>query len=166
MLFIIWFLSFAALPPYVFNIIVGKRFRDARKILDKLPAIIKYASYILPISDDMELSVKWRYASGKPYTEMIYTTREQHRAGGVTWTEGAWVESANKNGVRYPDYHRLDFGFNSRFNFETWNLVVNLSFQNVYNRANIANYQYNSDGTIDNVYQFSVMPILGLDIEF
>ena len=152
--------------PYVFNIIIGKRFRDARKSLNQFPAILKYASYILPISDDMEFSVKWRYASGKPYTEMVYTTREQHRVGGVTWTDGAWQASDNVNSMRYPDYHRLDFGFYSRFNFNTWNLVLNLSFQNIYNRKNIANYQYNSDGTIDNVYQFSVMPILGLDIEF
>ena len=152
--------------PYVFNIIIGKRFRDARKSLNQLPAILKYASYILPVSDDMEFSVKWRYASGKPYTEMVYTTREQHRVGGVTWTDGAWQASDNINGMRYPDYHRLDFGFYSRFNFNTWNLVINLSFQNIYNQQNIAMYQYNSDGTIDNVYQFSVMPILGLDIEF
>lgn len=152
--------------PYVFNIIIGKRFTDARKALDKLPAILKYASYILPFSDDMELSAKWRYASGKPYTEMAHTTNIQHRVGGVTWTEGAWKETENVNGMRYPAYHRLDLGFNSRFNFDTWNLVINLSFQNIYNRENIANYQYNSDGTIDNVYQFSMMPILGLDIEF
>jgi carboxypeptidase-like protein/TonB-dependent receptor-like protein len=152
--------------PYVFNIILGKRFKDARKNMNNLPAILKYASYILPISDDMELSVKWRFASGKPYTERLYTTNEQHRVGGVTWTEGAWKKSEEINGSRFTDYHRLDFGFNSRFNFNTWNLVIMLSFQNIYNRKNIANYQYNSDGTIDNVYQFSVMPILGLDIEF
>lgn len=152
--------------PYVLNIIVGKRFSDARKTLDKLPAILKYTTYLLPISDDMELSLKWRYASGKPYTEMVYTTSEQHRVGGVTWTNGAWQANENINGMRYPDYHRLDFGFNSRFNFSTWNLVINLSFQNIYNRKNIANYQYNSDGTIDNVYQFSILPVLGLDIEF
>ncbi|MBU0473670.1 MAG: TonB-dependent receptor [Bacteroidetes bacterium] len=152
--------------PYVLNIIIGKRFSDARKTLDKLPAILKYTTYLLPISDDMELSLKWRYASGKPYTEMVYTTSEQHRVGGVTWTKGAWQANENINGMRYPDYHRLDFGFNSRFNFSTWNLVINLSFQNIYNRKNIANYQYNSDGTIDNVYQFSILPVLGLDIEF
>lgn len=152
--------------PYVFNIIVGKRFKDARKTLNKMNPIIKYLSYILPISDDMEFSVKWRYASGKPYTEMRYTPAEQHRVGGTTWTAGAWQSTGNINKMRYPDYHRLDFGFNSRFNFNTWNLVLSLSFQNVYNQKNIAMYRYNSDGTIDNLYQFSVMPIFGLDIEF
>ncbi len=152
--------------PYVFNIIIGKRFKDARKTLNKLPWYIVFPTYILPISDDMEISLKWRYASGRPYTEMIYTTSEQHRTGGVAWTEGAWQSSGNVNGMRYPDYHRLDFAFNSRFNFDTWNLVINLSFQNVYNRKNIAMYQYNSDGTVDTIYQFSILPVLGLDVEF
>ena len=59
--------------PYVFNVIIGKRFKDARKTLNKLPAILKYPTYLLPFSDDMELSIKWRYASGKPYTDMLYT---------------------------------------------------------------------------------------------
>lgn len=152
--------------PHVFNIIVGMRFKDGRKSLDDLPAILKYPAYILPISDDMEISAKWRYASGKPYTELIYTTREQHRVGGVAWTDGAWRASEDINGMRYPAYHRLDIGFNSRFNFSTWNLVLNLSIQNIYNRKNVAMYQYNSDGSVENVYQFSVMPILGLDVEF
>ncbi len=152
--------------PYVFNVVLGKRFKNARKTLNKLPAIIKYISYVFPVSDDMELSIKWRYASGKPYTKRVYTPQEQHRVGGVTWTEGAWQLTGDINGLRYPDYHRLDIGFNSRFNFNTWNLVLNLSLQNVYNRKNIAMYKYNSDGTIDNVYQFSVLPVMGLDIEF
>ena len=34
------------------------------------------------------------------------------------------------------------------------------------NEMNIYVDIHNDDGTIDNVYQFSVMPILGLDIEF
>ena len=65
-----------------------------------------------------------------------------------------------------PGTHRLDLGLNSRYNFNTWNLVINFSIQNVYNRKNIAMYQYNSDGTVDNVYQFEILPVLGLEIEF
>ncbi len=152
--------------PYVINLIVGKRFKDARKFLDKQNFVINYLSRILPISDDMEFSVKWRYASGKPYTEKFYDTTQRHRAGGVTWTEGVWEETENKNGLRYPDYNRLDIAFNSRFNFDSWNLVINLSIQNILNRKNIAMYQYNSDGTKDIVYQFAIMPVLGLRIEF
>jgi len=152
--------------PYVFTIIFGKQFLNARKTINELPFIIKYPSYLLPISDDMELSLRWRYASGKTYTKQIYTTSEQHRSGGITWTQGAWIPSSEINGERYEPYHRLDFAINSRFNFETWNIVFILSVQNVYNRKNIAGFQYNSDGTIENIYQFSLLPVAEIQVEF
>jgi len=152
--------------PYVFTAVLGKRFKDLRKDLDDMPFYLKYPSYILPFSDDMEISVRWRYASGKPYTPKHYVTNEQHRVGGTTWTEGGWVSSDNINGSRYEPYHRLDIAFNSRYNYDTWNLVFTLSVQNVYNRKNITTFQYNSDGTIDNVYQFSLLPVAGIEVEF
>lgn len=152
--------------PYVFTAIVGKRFKDLRKDSKEWPFYLRYPSYLLPLSDDMEISLRWRYASGKPYTSMTFTTSEQHRVGGVTWTEGSWVATDDINGSRYPAYHRLDLGFSSRYNFESWNLVITLSIQNLYNRQNIAGYQYNSDGTIDKIYQFSILPVLGAEIEF
>ncbi len=152
--------------PYVFTAVVGKRFKKLRTDLDELPFYLKYPSYILPFSDDMEISVRWRYASGKSYSPKQYVTSEQHRVGGTSWTEGGWVDSGDINGKRYAPYHRLDIAFNSRYNFDTWNLVFTLSIQNVYNRKNIASFQYNSDGTIDNVYQFSLLPVVGVDLEF
>ncbi len=152
--------------PYVFTLIVGKRFKDLRSELNDMPFFIRYPSYILPFSDDMELSVRWRFASGRPFTERIFTTGEQSRVGENSWTDGTWVSSSEINGERYPDYHRLDIGMISRYNFDSWNLVVTLSIQNLYNRKNIAAYQYNSDGTIDNIYQFEILPVLGLEFEF
>ncbi|MCB9219402.1 MAG: hypothetical protein H6610_08095 [Ignavibacteriales bacterium] len=152
--------------PHVFNAIIGKRFSNLRTNLDGMPFYIKYPSYILPFSDDMEISVRWRYASGKPYTPKIYVTNEQHRVGGTDWTEGSWIASSDVNGSRYEPYHRLDIGFNSRYNFDSWNLIFTLSVQNIYNRKNITMYQYNSDGTVDNVYQFSLLPVAGIEVEF
>jgi len=152
--------------PYIFNIIVGKRFSNLRSDINKLPFYIKYPSYLLPFSDDMEISLKWRYATGKPFTPRTYQNNEQHRVGGVTWTQGSWILSDQINGERFDDYHRLDIAFNSRFNFNDMNLVVTLSIQNVYNRKNVTTFQYNSDGTIDNVYQFSLIPIAGIELEF
>lgn len=152
--------------PYVLTLIIGKRFSGLRTDLNNSSPFLKYPSYLLPISDDMEISLRWRYASGRPYTPRVYTTREQRRVGENSWTEGAWVSASDVNGERYPDYHRLDFGMSSRFNFDTWNLVIFLSLQNVYNRQNIAAYQYNSDGTRDNIYQFEILPVFGLEVEF
>lgn len=152
--------------PYTFTAVVGKRFKDLGDKSKDWPFYLRYPSYLLPLSNDMEISLRWRYASGKPYTEYKYSTIEQHRVGGTTWTQGSWSPSEEINKSRYPDYHRLDLGFSSRYNYETWNLVVTLSVQNLYNRQNIAGYQYNSDGTVDKVYQFSLLPVLGLELEF
>jgi len=152
--------------PYSFTSIVGKRFKDLRSNSRAWPFYLKYPSYLLPLSDDMEISLKWRYASGKPYTQKKYSSNVQHRVGDVTWTQGSWEDSEDINGQRFPDYHRLDLGFSSRYNFDNWNLVVTLSIQNLYNRQNIAGYEYNSDGTIDDIYHFSLLPVLGLEVEF
>lgn len=152
--------------PYTFTAVVGKRFKDMGDNSKAWPFYLRYPSYLLPFSNDMEISLRWRYASGKPYTEYKYSQNEQHRVGGVTWTQGSWSASEEINKSRYPAYHRLDLGFSSRYNYDTWNLVVTLSIQNLYNRQNIAGYQYNSDGTVDKVYQFSLLPVLGLELEF
>jgi len=152
--------------PYILSFIIGKRFTGLRNKLNDMPAYLKYPSYILPFSNDMEISVKWRYSSGSPYTPKIYDVSEQHREGGITWSNGTWTESDQINSARYPAYHRLDLAFNSRFNFNSWNLVLFLSIQNLYNRKNIAGYNYNSDGSIDKVYQLSLLPIIGIDVEF
>ncbi|MCP5063156.1 MAG: TonB-dependent receptor [Ignavibacteriae bacterium] len=152
--------------PYVLTAVLGKRFSNLRTDLDEMPFYLKYPSYILPFSDDMEISVRWRYASGKPYTPQKYVTYEQHRVGGSGWTEGGWSNSDEINSERYDAYHRLDIAFNSRYNFDTWNLIFTLSIQNIYNRNNIASFQYNSDGTFDKISQFSLLPVAGLEIEF
>jgi len=67
---------------------------------------------------------------------------------------------------RYPDYHRLDILWLTRWHLSGWNIVLYLSVQNLYGRKNIAGYQYNDDGTRDNVYQWGFFPIGGLQVEF
>jgi hypothetical protein len=134
--------------------------------MDELPIYLKIPTYILPFSDDMEISLRWRYASGKPYTPREYMSYEQHREGAIKWSEGWWVPTNDINGARFPDYHRLDLAFNSRYNFSSWTLSIFLSLQNIYNRKNIAFYQYVSDGSVENVYQFSFLPVAGIEILF
>ncbi len=152
--------------PYVVTLIVGKRFKDLRDKINEMPLYLRIPTYILPFSNDMEISLRWRYASGIPYTPQIYTASEQHREGGIKWTSGTWIPADNINGARYPAYHRLDIAFSSRFNFDNWAISVFLSLQNIYNRKNIAFYQYVSDGTIENVYQFSFLPVGGIEFLF
>ncbi len=152
--------------PYILNLVLGKRFKNLRANLNEMPFFLKYPAYLLPFSNDTEISLRWRYASGKPYTPKNYSTHEQYRAGGITWTDGAWIESDQINSERFKAYHRLDLAIYSRYNFKKWNLVTVLSIQNIYNRDNISMFQYNSDGTYDVVNQFSMIPVFGLEIEF
>ena len=47
-----------------------------------------------------------------------------------------------------------------------WNIVTFIAIQNLYNRDNIASYQYVSDGTIQTVHQFAFFPVGGVSVEF
>jgi len=152
--------------PHVFTLILGKRFSDLRNELDKMPFYLKYPSYILPFSNDMEISLRWRYANGRIYTPKIFVTTEQYYEGGTRWSKGSWITVDEINSKRYPDYHRLDIAFNSRYNFTSWSLSIYLSIQNIYNRKNVAKHRYNPDGIQENVHQFSLFPVAGIEIQF
>ena len=81
----------------------------------------------------------WIYTTGRPYTAP---------EGGyqVTLLDGSTVDFINvsiKNGMRLPDYHRLDLS--ATYNFKISNSVpasVGMSIFNVYNRANVWYKEY------------------------
>jgi len=152
--------------PNVFTLIVGKRFNGVRSSFNTLPGLLRYLFYLLPFSDDMEISLRWRYAAGKPYTPMVFKFDEQVYEGETRWSRGSWADSDNINSERYPAYHRLDISLSSRFNFYDKNLSVYLTVENLYNRKNIAGFEYNSDGTVKTEKQFSLMPVAGILFEF
>ncbi|MCE1168510.1 MAG: TonB-dependent receptor [Sphingobacteriia bacterium] len=81
----------------------------------------------------------WIYTTGRPYTAP---------EGGyqLTLLDGTTVDFINvsvKNGMRLPDYHRLDLS--ATYNFKISNTVpvsVGMSLFNVYNRANVWYKEY------------------------
>lgn len=152
--------------PFLLTLVAGQVIHDVRSSLDRAPFFIKYPSMILPLSDDMEISIRFRYSTGKPLTEREYTSTIQRREGGVTWSKGYWLNSAVINGERFPDYHRLDLQWLSRWHNEGYNVVMVVALQNIYNQANVAGYQYASDGTKNTIYQFSFFPVVGASVEF
>jgi hypothetical protein len=113
----------------------------------------------------MEISARWRYASGRVYTPRTFVTTEQFYEGDSRWSKGNWIGNEQRNSERYPAYHRLDISLSSRYNFSNWSLSVYFSLENVYNRENVSSYSYNSDGTIDVSSQYSFMPVIGVEIE-
>jgi hypothetical protein len=106
-----------------------------------------------------EFSLRWIYAGGAPYTPFnIDASQMLHRA----------VLDENRiNQARYPDYHSLNLRFDRRFHFHTTNLIFYFSAWNAYNRKNVATFFWNEKKNhSDTIYQWNLLPIIGLEYEF
>lgn len=106
-----------------------------------------------------EFSLRWIYAGGAPYTPF---NQELSKAA----NRGVFDENQINN-ARYPAYHSLNLRFDRRFHYKGSNLVFYLSVWNAYGRKNVAQYFWNEiDNEEDVVYQWSMLPIFGLEFEF
>jgi hypothetical protein len=152
--------------PVIATLIGGKVVKGVREWLNDAPFFLKYPSYLLPLSNEMEISFKYRFQTGRPYTPKEYVSWKQNREGGVKWSNGAWVDSDDYNGARYPNYSRLDLQWISRFYFNSWNLNAYVAVQNVLNTKNVFYENYRSDGTKETIYQFAFFPVVGVEIEY
>jgi hypothetical protein len=105
------------------------------------------------IDEHWEVSAKFRYGTGTPYTPFLATGRPDY---------------ANFNGDRLPDFHSLDLRVDRRWNFSGWNLITYIDVQNVYNRKNVQAYRWDprnaraeaSGGAI------GLLPSIGVSAEF
>jgi ferric enterobactin receptor len=83
---------------------------------------------------NIDLSATWIYASGRPYTAP---------SGGYTvtlldGTTKSYIDVTDKNGLRLPDYHRMDLAATFNWHSPTGaNRSIGLSLFNVYNRTNV-----------------------------
>lgn len=106
-----------------------------------------------------EFSVRWIIAGGMPYSPF---DDESSRAVG----SGIYDET-RINALRMPAYHSLNLRFDRRFHFSGSNLTLYFSVWNAYNRKNTATYYWNEiENKPDFSYQFSILPILGIEYEF
>ncbi len=106
-----------------------------------------------------EFSASWTYAGGAPYTPLdVKASRQYHRE----------VLDENKiNQSRYPDYHSLNIRSDRRFYFKHSYLIFYLSIWNAYNHKNVATYFWNDkEQKVGVIYQWLIMPIIGLEYEF
>ena len=151
--------------PHILTVVLGKIVKGTRSWLNE--TLLKYPTMVLPLSDDMEISVRFRYSSGKPYTPAKFVTDQQKWIGDIAWSKGVWVNnSVELNTERYPAYHRLDVQWISRYHMTGWNIVTFIAIQNLYNRDNIASYEHVSDGTVQTIHQFAFFPVGGVSVEF
>ena len=152
--------------PVIVTALGGKVVKGVRDWLNSTPFFLRYPSYLLPLSNEMEISLKFRYQTGRPYTRQEFVVWKQEREGGVKWSRGAWIGSSAVNAARYPDYRRLDIQWLSRFYLRQWNINVYVALMNVFNTKNVFFENYRSDGTKETVYQFAFFPVGGVEVEF
>ncbi|MBN2201603.1 TonB-dependent receptor, partial [bacterium] len=106
-----------------------------------------------------EFSGRWIVEGGAPYTPF---DAEASAALG----RGV-MDASRINGARLPAYHSLNLRFDRRFSFRNSNLIAYLCVWNAYNHKNVQTVFWN---TVTNqqgkIYQWSLMPILGMEYEF
>jgi outer membrane receptor protein involved in Fe transport len=117
------------------------------------------ASSWLPLlpADETELSFKWRYLGGRPYTPQTYHAE---------WRRWTLDPGQPVNSARMKPYSRFDLHLQRRWYFGRLSLISYFDLQNIFNSRNEWMYLYDEDGTIDVVYQFSRMLVGGVVLEF
>ncbi len=106
-----------------------------------------------------EFSTRWIFAGGPPYTPLDLEMSQL--------TNRSVLDRARVNEERQPDYHSMNLRVDRRYNFSGSNLIVYFSVWNVYNRKNVYSYYWNEvEKKEDVIYQWSILPIIGLEFEF
>ena len=105
-----------------------------------------------------ELSSKFTYASGRPYTPYLMAASEaQNRA---------IFDLSRINAERAPAYHRLDIRVDRRFEFAGWSLLVFADVLNVYNRENVQQYVWNPKTRARAIIpQYTLLPNIGFNVK-
>lgn len=128
------------------------------------------ASYKLGSNRDWELSARWNYGSGFPFTKTLGFYEQLNFTDGIdtdiTNQNGqlgiAYEE--NLNGGRLPDYHRFDLSMKKTFTLGVHSkLEVNASVTNIYNRENIF---YFDRVRFQRLNQLPILPSLGVSMTF
>lgn len=127
-------------------------------------------TYLFGKKKDLEVSARWNYGSGLPFTPTSGFYQGEPMSGGVstdyTTTNPGKVEVllGEINSKRLPDYHRLDITVKKNFTFKNkTNLEAILGVTNVYNRQNIF---YVNRVTNEKIYQLPILPSIGVSYKF
>ena len=109
--------------------------------------------------DRFELSGRWRYAGGRPYSLFDPVLSAQAGAG--------IVRRERINAERHAAYHRLDLRFDHRRHYRSVTLVSFFSVLNVYNRDNVFHHYWDADDNRPRrSTQWGFLPVGGFELEF
>jgi len=99
-----------------------------------------------------ELSMKFRYASGRPYTPF----------------NDNGLQNVNQyNSRRLKSFHSLDVRVDKRWLINNWTLITYIDIQNIYNRRNLSGIRWDQKTkTIDETTSIGILPSIGISLEF
>ncbi|MDD2529915.1 MAG: TonB-dependent receptor [Bacteroidales bacterium] len=125
-------------------------------------------SYQLGLSRSWEISLRWNYGSGFPFTPNKGGQELLDFQSGINYdyifANGTLqMLLGDYNSKRLPEYHRLDLSIKKRFEIKHTILELNLSITNLYDRNNLF-YQDRILG--QRVDQLPIMPSFGLNWSF
>ncbi|HLU86512.1 MAG TPA: hypothetical protein VKZ44_02080, partial [Taishania sp.] len=145
-------------------------FTEYFPVFDRRHNVNLVASYYIGKKKNTEIDLRWNYGSGLPFTPTSGYYQEENFQGGITTdytttnTNDVGVLLGAFNSGRLPDYHRLDLTIKHRFIFKNaMELELVGSVTNLYNRKNIF---YVNRVTNNVIYQFPMLPSLGLSWKF
>ncbi len=106
-----------------------------------------------------EVSCRWLLAGGRPYTPLDPAASEEYNR--------TILDSTRINAERYPFYSSLNLRADRRFSFERGGLVCYASIWNILNRRNVtASFWNRMENREDWIYQWALMPVIGIEYEF
>ncbi|HEX2984819.1 MAG TPA: TonB-dependent receptor [Ignavibacteriales bacterium] len=103
-------------------------------------------------NEKWEASMKFRFATGKPYTPYNY---------------GGTQDVSKFNTERLDPQHSVDLRVDRRWNFTKWSLIAYLDVQNIYNNrtAGTIRWDYRENKT-DESSSIGILPSIGISAEF
>ncbi len=111
------------------------------------------------ITHALELSAKFRYAGGRPYTPFDLAASQA--------VNRDVLDYSRTNGERFADYRRLDIRADYRFSLFGWNTLFFVDLQNVMNFENVERIAWNEKkNQPDRILQWQFLPVAGVKAEF
>lgn len=136
---------------------------------DRRHTVNLLATYTFGAQNDWELSGRWTFGSGFPFTQTQGVYEQLHFNDNIV---SDYTTENGQYGIHYaeiylgrlPAYHRLDMGIKHKFSIGTRSVLdVSLSATNIYSRQNIF---YFNRTTFERINQLPILVSLGVNYRF
>lgn len=145
-------------------------FIEYAPVFDRRHNLNLVSTYNFGKKKDLEVSVRWNFGSGLPFTPTAGYFQNETLSDGLNTnyttsnTNNVSTLLGDFNSKRLPTYHRLDITVKKNFEFKNKTILELIaSLTNVYNRNNIF---YVNRVTNEKIYQFPALPSLGISYKF